>query len=53
MSRFRRMRRPQEIADKQASIHNPFNALRCLYSRRSFKRNRTAAFTEWRNLCVT
>jgi|GEM_PF-3860021 len=31
---------------------NPFNKERHLYSRQNFKDNRTAALTEWRQLCA-
>jgi putative transposase len=35
-----------------SSIHNLFNAERALTSRENFKVNRSAALTEWRQLCT-
>ena len=51
MLRFRRMRSLQKFVAVHASIHNHFNQERHLYSRDNFKLNRSAALTEWRQLC--
>jgi len=48
---FRRMRSLQKFVAVHASVHNHFNLERHLYSRDNFKINRTAALTEWRQLC--
>ena len=50
MLRFRRMRSLQKFVSVHASVHNHFNHERHLYLRSSFKLNRTAALTEWRQL---
>ena len=50
MLRFRRMRRLQKFAAVHSSVHNHFNQERHFYSRDNFKLNRSAAFTEWRQL---
>jgi putative transposase len=52
MLRFRRMRSLQKFAAVHASIHNHFNQERGLSSRRNFKARRTAALSEWRQLCA-
>jgi putative transposase len=52
MLRFRRMRSLQKFAAVHSSIHNLFNAERALNSRENFKVNRSAALTEWRQLCA-
>lgn len=52
MLRFRHLRSLQKFTAIHSSVHNHFNLERHLYSRANFKRNRTAALTEWRNLCV-
>ena len=52
MLRFRRMRSLQKFAAVHSSIHNLFNAERALTSRDNFKANRTAARTEWRQICA-
>ena len=52
MLRFRRMRSLQKFVAVHSSIHNLFNAERALTSRDIFKINRTAALTEWRQLCA-
>ncbi len=52
MQRFGRVRTPQKFASVHASIHNHFNAERHFYTRQNFKRNRTAALAEWRQLCA-
>jgi putative transposase len=51
MLRFRRMRRLQKFVTVYSSIHNHFNQERHLYSRDNFKLNRSAALSEWRQLC--
>ena len=51
MLRFRRMRSLQKFVSAHSSIHNHFNQERHLYSRDNFKLNRSAALSEWRQLC--
>ncbi|NKW72253.1 DDE-type integrase/transposase/recombinase, partial [Rhodobacteraceae bacterium R_SAG10] len=51
MLRFRQMRSLQKFVTVHASVLNHFNQERHLYSRDNFKLNRTAALTEWRQLC--
>lgn len=57
MLRFRRMRSLgrvrslQEFVAVHSSIHNHFNQERHLYSRQILKLNRSAALSEWRQLC--
>ncbi len=48
---FRRMRSLQKFAAVHASISNHFNQERSLSSRTLFKASRTAALTEWCELC--
>jgi putative transposase len=50
MLRFRRMRSLQKFASVHASVSNHFNQERGLSSRDIFKRKRTAALAEWRDL---
>jgi putative transposase len=50
MQRFRRMRSLQMFAAVHASVFNHFNSERSFYSRANFKKNRTAALAEWRQL---
>jgi putative transposase len=52
MLRFHRMRSLQKYAAVHSSIHNLFNAERTPSSRVNFKASRTAAHTEWRQLCA-
>ena len=52
MLRFRRMRSLQKFVAVHSSIHNLFNAERTLSSRDNFKVSRTAALSEWRQLCA-
>jgi putative transposase len=52
MLRFRRMRSLQKFAALHGSIHNHFNQERTLISRQNFKDRRSAARTEWRQLCT-
>ena len=51
MLRFRRMRTLQKFSSVHSSVHNHFNQERPLYSRANFKTNRSAALSEWRQLC--
>jgi putative transposase len=51
MLRLRRMRSLQKFAAVHSSAHNHFNQERHLYSRDNFKLNRSAALSEWRQLC--
>jgi putative transposase len=51
MLRFRRMWSLQKFVAVHSSVHNHFNQERHLYSRQNFKLNRTAALSEWRQLC--
>jgi len=53
MLRFRRMGSLRKFAAVHSSIHNHFNQERHLYSRDTFKLNRTAALAEWRQLGVS
>ena len=52
MQRFRSMRCLQKFAAIHSSVSNHFNQERSLYSRATFKKNRAAALTEWRDLCA-
>jgi len=52
MLRFRRMRSLQKFSAIHGSVYNHFNQERHLYSRQNFKENRTAALSEWRQLCA-
>ena len=51
MLRLRQMRCLQKFAAVHSSIHNHFNQECHLCSRTDFKLNRTAALSEWRQLC--
>ena len=51
MLRFRRMLRLQTFVAGPSAIHTHFNQDRHLYSRQTFKLNRTAALSVWRLLC--
>ncbi len=51
MQRFRRMRSLQKFASVHSSVYNHFNQERSLASRDTFKLTRTAALSEWRQLC--
>ena len=51
MQGFRSMGSLQKFVAVHASVHNHFNLERPLYSRANFKINRSAAFSEWRQLC--
>ena len=50
MLRFRCMRSLQKFAAVHSSVYNHFNQERSLSSRQIFKRSRTAALAEWRQL---
>ena len=50
MAKFRDMKTFQKFAAAHASIHNHFNRDRHLNRRDIFKRNRSSALTEWREL---
>jgi putative transposase len=52
MLRFRRMRSLQMFVAVHSSIHNLFNGDLALTSRDNFKASRTAALSEWRQLCA-
>ena len=50
MARFRYIKTLQKFASVHASIHNHFKLDRHLTNRDDFKKNRSAALTEWRQL---
>jgi len=50
MLRFQRMQTLQKFASVHGAIHNHFNQERHLTSRETYKRNRSAAPTEWKLL---
>ena len=50
MTRFRSMRSLQKFAAVHSSLHNHFNLERHFYRRDEFKKNRTQALAEWRQL---
>ncbi len=52
MARFRDIKTLQKFASVHASIHNHFNLDRHLTSRDDFKKNRSAALAEWRQLAA-
>ena len=52
MSRFRRRRSLQKFAAVHSSVYNHFNQDRSLNHRPVFKKRRTAALAEWRQLCA-
>ena len=52
MARFRDIKTLQKFAAAHASIHNHFNFDRHLNSRQVFKKNRSAALAEWRQLAA-
>ena len=52
MTRFRSMQSLQKFAAVQSSIHNHFNLERHFYRRDDFKKNRTQALAEWRQLAA-
>jgi len=52
MSKFRDVKTLQKFASVHASIHNHFNLDRYLNCRHDFKKNRSAALAEWRQLAA-
>ena len=50
MARFRGLRTLQKFSSAHASIRNHFNLERLLIRRSDFKKNRSAALAEWREL---
>ena len=52
MAKFRNAKSLQKFASIHSSLHNHFNQERHLYSRQTFKLNRTAALAEWRQMCA-
>jgi putative transposase len=52
MARFRTAKSLQKFASIHCSVHNHFNQERHLSNRANFKLNRSAALTEWRQLCA-
>ena len=52
MARFRDIKTLQKFASIHASIHNHFNQDRHLDRRDIFKKNRSAAMAEWRQLAA-
>ena len=52
MLRFRQMRCFQKFASVHSSVYNPNNKERHLSTRDKFKLNRSAALSEWRQLCA-
>ncbi|MDH3235799.1 MAG: IS6 family transposase [Alphaproteobacteria bacterium] len=52
MTRFRDIKTLQKFASVHASIHNHFNQDRHLNRRDTFKKNRSAAMAEWRQLAA-
>ena len=52
MARFRDIKTLQKFASAHASIHNHFNHDRHLNRRDIFKKNRSAALAEWRQLAA-
>ena len=52
MARFRDIKTLQKFASAHASIHNHFNQDRHLSRRDIFKKNRSAAMAEWRQLAA-
>ena len=52
MPRFRRTRSLQKFVAVHSFIHKLFNAERAISSRDNFKATRTAALTQWSQLCA-
>ena len=52
MAKFRGAKTLQKFASVHASVHNHFNLERQLTPRETFKRNRSAALAEWRELAA-
>ena len=52
MARFRDIKTLQEFASAHASVDNRFNLERHLVPRETYKRNRSVALAEWRQLAA-
>ncbi len=52
MAKFRSAKSLQKFSSLHSSLHNHFNQERHLYSRQTFKLNRTAALAQWRQLAA-
>jgi putative transposase len=52
MARFRDIKTLQKFASAHASIHNHFNLDRHPNNHEIFKKNRSAALAEWRQLAA-
>ena len=52
MQRFRRMRSLQKFLALHSSVYNHFNNERHLNRREEFKRQRSAALSEWQQICA-
>jgi putative transposase len=52
MAKFRNAKSLQKFASIHSSLHNHFNQERHLYSRQTFKLNRTAALAQWRQFAA-
>ena len=52
MSKFRDIKTLQKFASAHASVHNLFNLDRHRNPRKTFKKNRSAALAEWRQLAA-
>ncbi len=52
MAKFRDVKTLQKFATVHASIHNLFNLERHLIRRETFKKNRSTALAEWRQLAA-
>lgn len=52
MAKFRSAKSLQKFASIHSSLHNHFNQERHLYSRETFKLNRTAALVQRRQLAA-
>ena len=52
MARFRDLKTLQKFSTVHASIYNHFNQQRHLTRRDIFKKNRSAALAEWRQLAA-
>ncbi len=52
MAKFKDVKTLRKFASVHASIHNHFNFCRPLNRRDTFKKNRSAALAEWRQVAV-
>ncbi|MFT6583084.1 MAG: putative transposase [Alphaproteobacteria bacterium] len=52
MAKFRSPKSLQKFTLTQSSVHNDFNQERHLHTCRSFKLNRSATLTEWRQIAA-